>query len=122
MERIIPNFFINHCKENLEYYRGIFGGEVKNFVYYPDLTEKLMHAELHINENCILFFGDKRQESSPDSNIHTFLKLETEDEIQNVFQALAKEGRVLFELQKSSWGSFHAVVVDKNGITWDLDK
>jgi PhnB protein len=35
---------------------------------------------------------------------------------------LKKDGDVEIELQKSFWGTLHAVVIDKNGITWDLDK
>ena len=78
-------------------------------------------AELHINETCVLFFGDKLQEAEPNPNIHIFLMLETEAEIQNVYNALKKDGDVEIELQKSFWGTLHAVVIDKNGLIWDLD-
>jgi PhnB protein len=84
MKNIIPNLFIEHCMENLQYYKGIFGDELKNFVPRHDSPEKVMHAELHINENCVLFFGDKLQEAIPDPNRHIFLMLETEAEIENL--------------------------------------
>jgi PhnB protein len=122
MKSIIPNLFIDDCRENLEYYRGIFGGELKNIIPRRDAPERIMHAELHINENCVLFFGDRLQAARPDPNTHIFLKLETEEEIRNAYNALKKDGTVVIELQDSFWGTLHAVLTDKNGITWDLDK
>ena len=44
MKNIIPNIFIDNCSENLEYYKGIFGGELKNFVSRHDAPEKVMHG------------------------------------------------------------------------------
>ncbi len=122
MKTIIPNLFIDNCKENLEYYRQIFGGELKNIVPRFDEAGKIMHAELHINEICILYFGDKLEEEPPNPNIHIFLKLAAEDDIQKIYNALKDDGDVEKELGESFWGTLHAVVIDRNGITWDLDK
>jgi PhnB protein len=122
MKTIIPNLFIDNCKENLEYYRQIFGGELKNVVPRFDEAEIVMHAELHINKNCVLYFGEKLEEAPPNSNFHIFLKLDAKDDIQNIYNALRKDGDVEIELSKSFWGTLHGVVVDRNGTTWDLDK
>jgi len=121
MKMIIPNLFIDKCKENLEYYKKIFGGELNNIVPRFDTEEKVMHAELHINENCILYFGDKLELVAPTPNIHIFLKLDTEEEIRKIYDGLRIDGYVEVELDKSFWGTLHAVVIDKNGIIWDLD-
>jgi PhnB protein len=122
MKMIIPNLFIDSCKENLEYYKHIFGGELKNIVPRFDSAGKVMHAELQINENCILYFGDKLEEAPPTPNIHIFLKFDTDEEIRKIYNALKKDGCVEVELDESFWGTLHAVVIDKNGLTWDLDK
>jgi PhnB protein len=122
MKSIIPNLFIDNCKENLEFYKRIFSGELNNIAPRHDAAEKIMHAELHINKDCVLYFGDKLEEAPPDPNIHIFLKFESEAEIQKVYDSLKKEGEVELELDQSFWGTLHAVVIDKNGITWDLDK
>lgn len=122
MKSIIPNLFIDNCKENLYYYKNIFGGELNNIVPGYDATDKIMHAELHINKDCILYFGDKLGEALQDPNIHIFLKFDSEAEIQKVYDSLKKEGEIEIELKQSFWGTLHAVVIDKNGLTWDLDK
>lgn len=121
MKHIIPNLFIDNCKENLEYYRQIFGGEIRNIVPRFEQEEKIMHGELHINESCVLYFGDKLEEAPATPNIHIFLKLSTEEEIQRIYDALMAEGDAEKELDESFWGTLHAVVIDKNGIIWDLD-
>jgi PhnB protein len=122
MKSIIPNLFIDNCKENLEFYMRIFSGELINIVPRYDASEKVMHAELYINKDCVLYFGDKLEEAPPDPNIHIFLKFESEAEIQKVYDSLKIGGEVEIELDQSFWGTLHAVVTDKNGITWDLDK
>lgn len=122
MKSIIPNLFIDNCRENLEFYKNIFNGELNNIVPRYDEEDKIMHAELHINKDCVLYFGDKLEEASPNPNIHIFLKFEAEAEIQKAYDLLKEEGQVEIELNQSFWGTTHAVVIDKNGITWDLDK
>lgn len=122
MKSVIPSLFIENCKENLDYYKNIFGGELKNIVPNNNAPGKLMHAELHINEQCVLFFGDSQKPLQSDSRVHIFLALETEDEIKKIYDGLKENANVIFELQKTFWGSLHAVLVDKNGVIWDLDK
>jgi PhnB protein len=121
MKSIIPNLFMDNCRDSLEFYKGVFGGELKNIVLRQESQEKIMHAELHINKNCALFFGDKLEEGQRDPNIHIFLALDTEAEIRSIYNALKEDGDVDIELHKSFWDTLHAVVTDKNGITWDLD-
>jgi PhnB protein len=122
VKTIIPNLFIENTMENLNYYQGIFGGEIKNTVPSHENPERLMHAELYINENCVLFFGDREKSDKPNDTIHVYVKLETDEEIQKIYDNLKTTSTVGYELQKTFWGSLHAMLTDKNGIIWDLDK
>jgi PhnB protein len=122
MKKIIPNLFIENCKENLDYYKSIFGGEIKNIVPYKDASGKLMHAELHINEQCILYFCDLMQPSKTDTNIHILLAFDNEEEIKKIYDGLKENANVIYELQITFWGSLHAVIEDKNGVIWELNK
>jgi len=122
MKKIIPSLFIENCKENLDYYKNIFGGEIKNIVPYKDASGKLMHAELHINEQCILYFCDLMQPSKTHTNIHILLAFDNEEEIKKIYDGLKENANVIYELQITFWGSLHAVVEDKNGVIWELNK
>lgn len=127
MKRIIPEIYVNNCKEALEYYKNIFGGEVKN-VQMADGKEmfkgfegKVIHSELHVNSDCVFYFVDIFEGEKQVDNNHMILEMDSEEEITRVFESLSKDASVKFPLQKTFWGAFHAVLTDKFGNTWGLN-
>jgi len=127
MKSIIPEIYVKNCKDALEYYKGIFGGEIKN-VQMADGKEmfkgfegKIIHAELYINNECVMYFVDVFNDKNYESNINLVLELDSEEEINKVYSALSKDGKVKFQLQKTFWGAYHGVVIDCYGITWGLN-
>ena len=127
MKRIIPEIYVSNCKEALEYYKETFGGEIKN-VQMADGKEmfkgfegKIIHAELHINPECILYFVGIHAETKEPGNINLVLELESEEEINKIYEKLSKNGSVKFPLQKTFWGAYHGVVIDCYGNTWGLN-
>lgn len=128
MKKVIPHFSIPNCQEALEYYKGIFGGEIKNtqtgegLEMFKGQEEKLIHAELHVNEECILYFNDVFQpEHTVGTVVSNVLDMDSEEEIDRIYDALSTEGTIMMALQDTFWGAKHAVVVDKNGLQWDLN-
>lgn len=127
MKKIIPHIYLDNCKEALQYYQQVFGGELKN-VETSDGKEmfkghegKYIHAELHINESCVLYFADVFSPVTKGNNIWLTLDLESEDEIKSIFTTLAKDGQVKMELQDTFWNSKYGVVIDKYGVVWELN-
>lgn len=127
MRSITPSIYINNCKEALEYYREVFGGEIKN-VKLADGIEmfkghegKIIHSELHINESCILYFVDIFDDRKETGNIELVIELDKEEEINRVYSSLKEKGTVGYELQKTFWGAYHAVVTDQYGTVWGLN-
>lgn len=127
MKKVIPDFSIQNCQEALNYYQEVFGGEIKNLQMTDDKEMfkvhegKVLHAELHINSECVLYFNDVFEPKTIGNNINTILALESLDEINDIYNKLKEKGKVTFELQKTFWGSYHAVVIDYNGFIWSLD-
>jgi PhnB protein len=127
MKKIIPNLSVENCKAVLQYYQEVFGGEIKNMQLadgkemFKGHEGKIVHAELHINKECILYLNDSFEEKAVGNNISLVLQLDSEAEINSIYSALSRKGKVVFELQKTFWGSFHAVVIDYYGINWSLD-
>ena len=127
MKSIIPNIYVENCKEAIKYYQEVFGGQLKN-VQLADNVEmfkghegKIIHAELHINDECQIYFADIFGEKKESGNIDLVLELDSEDEINRLYSILSQEGSIEFELQKTFWGAYHAVVTDKFGNTWSLN-
>lgn len=127
MKRIVPNISVENCKKALEYYKKVFGGEVKN-VQLADGKEmfkghegKIIHSEFHINDDCIIYLYDILGDKTTGHNISLILDLESEEEINKLYSALSDNGSVKFELQKTFWGAYHAVIVDRFGVKWSLN-
>lgn len=127
MKSIIPSIYVENCKEALEFYKGVFGGELKNIQLADNIQMfkghegKIIHAELHVSDTCVLYFVDLFDEKKDNSGIQLVLELDSEEEINKVYSELSESGSVGFELQKTFWGAFHAVVTDSYGITWGLN-
>lgn len=127
MKRIIPEIFVRDCRGALEYYKELFGGEIKNVQLadgkemFRGLEGKIIHSELHINDDCVLYLVDILNEEHAAANANLLLELESEDEINRIYSGLSKDGAIRYELQKTFWGAYHAVVTDKYGNTWGLN-
>ena len=128
MKKLVPHIRVENCKEAVEYYKQVFGGEIKQtqladgIEMFKGHEGKYIHAELHINENCIIYFADIFDEDiQVGSNILLGPDFESEAEITNVYESLSKDGQIEMELQDTFWGAKHAIVRDKHGIKWELN-
>ena len=128
MKRIVPHVLIENCKEEVAYYQKVFGGEIKNtqlsdgIDMFKGHEGKYIHAELHINEHCILYFADIfGGKPVKESNLLIGPDLESKEEITHIYNALAEDGEIIMELQDTFWGAKHAIVKDRNGISWELN-
>lgn len=127
MKSIIPEMFVENCKEALEYYKGVFGGEIQNVQMadgkpmFEGLEGKVIHSELHINGTCTLYLMDILEDGQEGKNVNLLLEMDSEEEINRIYSALKEKGSVKFELQKTFWGALHAVVIDCYGNSWGLN-
>jgi PhnB protein len=127
MKRIIPEVYVENCKEALDYYQEVFRGEIKNVQLadgkpmFAGYEGKIIHSELHINDACIIYLVDVLDETKKGRNTHLLLELDSEEEINRLYSSLSKNGTIVFELQKTFWGAYHAVVTDSFGNTWGLN-
>ncbi|PLR67326.1 MULTISPECIES: VOC family protein [Bacillaceae] len=122
--------FNGNAKEALEYYKGVFGGEIAEIQTYgeadyptpPEADNRIMHARFK-KDDLLLMVSDAFPGQSVDvgSNISLVLEFESDDEIRTVYSALIEKGSIYMELQDTFWGATYAKVKDAYGITWDLN-
>ncbi|WP_191560084.1 VOC family protein [Metabacillus idriensis] len=122
--------FNGNAKEALEYYKGVFGGEIAEIQTYgeadyptpPEADNRIMHARFK-KDDLMLMVSDAFPGQSVDvgSNISLVLEFESDDEIRTVYSALIEKGSIYMELQDTFWGATYAKVKDAYGITWDLN-
>ncbi|WP_462413506.1 VOC family protein [Neobacillus sp. Marseille-QA0830] len=121
--------FTGNCREALEFYQSIFGGEVSDLQTYeqagykvPGAENLLIHARFR-KDDLFIMASDASPGSSivVGNNISLALDFESEEEIQRVYDALRKNGTIHMELQDTYWGAKYGKVKDAYGISWDLN-
>ncbi|HEY1074315.1 MAG TPA: VOC family protein [Patescibacteria group bacterium] len=120
-------FFTGNCREAMEFYKEVFGGELSVQTYgaaQSDLPEemkhmgdKVMHALL--NGGLIrLMASDSTRDKFEDSFISLALGGTDEAKLREVFEKLSDGGKVTQPLKKESWGDVFGSLTDKFGVDW----
>lgn len=118
----------------MNFYKSVFGGEFMTFSRYKDVPggekmidaekEKIMHASLPVGGNIIM--GTDMLESMGHSlitgnNVSICIEAESEQEVDRLFQALSAGGKVEMPANKTFWGAYFGMCIDKFGIKWMLN-
>ena len=109
-------FFTGDCAEAMEFYKGLFGGELKTMPN-PD-GKGLMHADLSGGD--ISFMACDGDRTTPYETCRITLSLSGTDgeKITAAFNALAEGGEITSPLKAESWGDTFGTVTDKFGVDW----
>lgn len=125
--------FNNNCEEAFRHYRSIFGGEFGQTMRFGDAAEagmpeaeanKIMHMELPIGKKSILMGSDTPSSMGtqvPGTNYNIAVHPESEAEANHIFTGLAEGGQVVMPLEKTFWGAYFGMLVDKYGIHWMIN-
>ena len=125
--------FNGNCEEVFNFYKGIFGGEFLMLSRYKEIPsehalpdterEKIMHIALPLGP-CSILMGSDIPAAFPNavrgSNYYIWLSTDNEEETIKIFNALAEGGVIAMPLDKTFWGSFFGMCVDKYGTQWML--
>ncbi len=122
--------FAGNAREALEYYQGIFGGEISNLQTYgdagyttpPEAKDLIIHAQFKAGDLFIMVSDTFPGNSIVvGNNISLALDFQSEEEIQKIYDALRETGMVHMELQDTFWGAKYGKVKDAFGVIWDLN-
>jgi PhnB protein len=123
--------FGGNCEEALNFYRGVFGGEIAGLMRFEgsplmtdlpaDYGSKVMHASfVGANGDVKFMASDGRPNSTHDQGSRISLSVSMSDvaDGERVFRALADGGTVTMDFQKTFWGATFGMLTDKYGIDW----
>ncbi len=122
--------FKGECQDALNFYKGIFGGEVINKETWEnkevDIPEnyrnKLQHAELKGKG-----FHFMAYDAAPDTPVNSGNKVcmsldyDSESEAKDAFNALSAQGKVNTPFQKTSWDAHYGRCTDQYGVQWMIN-
>jgi len=117
--KLIPYlFFVGNCREAMEFYKIVFGGELSLSPYEGERADKIMHAHLSGGEISLMASDSTRTEPYETSSISLSLGGTDSEKLTNTFNALAVGGKVQAELTKQFWGDTFGMLTDKFGVDW----
>lgn len=118
-------YFTGNCREAMEFYREVFGGELFIQTHGEalgdaagDRKDKVMHASLRADGIHFMASDSDRKEPFGDSFVSLSLSGSDDKEIRTIFDKLSQGGKVASELKKEFWGDIFGSVTDKFGVDW----
>jgi PhnB protein len=118
--------FADDARQALEFYRGVFGGELSLSTFGeagaaegPD-ADKVMHGQLETPAGYTLMVADTPagMDRTVGTNISISLSGDDGDELRRYFAALSDGGTVTVPLEKQVWGDEFGMCVDPFGVAW----
>jgi PhnB protein len=121
--------FPGNTEEAFNFYKSIFGGEFTNVQRFgkgekipESVSNKIMHIALPVGNGNVLMGTDACEEMgfklTKGNNMYIILDPESKEEADNLFNSLAKGGKIGQPLQDTFWGAYYGDVTDKFGIQW----
>jgi|tagenome__1003787_1003787.scaffolds.fasta_scaffold20678382_2 PhnB protein len=120
--------FDGNAREAMEYYRDVFGGELRvstfgEFGMEGAGSDKIMHAQLETPSGYTLMASDTApgmQRTTGDA-ITVSLSGEDGDELRGYWDKLSDGGQVTMQFEKQMWGDEFGMCVDRYGVPWMID-
>lgn len=119
-------FFQGNAKEAMEFYKSVFGGdlriqtmdEVPSEAQMPEANPNdVMHARLD-GGLVVLMASDSKNASPKAAKIELSLSGSDESQLREAFDKLAEGGKVNMPLSKMFWGDLFGQLSDKYDIDW----
>jgi len=122
--------FNGNTEEVFNFYKSVFGGEFAMVSRFKDTPgcenmpeaeqNHIMHIVLPIGNNVIM--GTDVPKSMPQvtagSNISLCISVESREEANRLYNALAEAGKASMPMQDMFWGDYYGMLTDKFEIQW----
>ena len=126
--------FNGNSEEAFNFYKTIFGGEFITCQRYRDMPgcdkmnaedqEKMMHISLPVGDTTLMasdVLGNQGEQVRPGNNFHICLQAENEKEASRLFNELSGDGKIEMPMNKTFWGAYFGMCMDKFGILWMIN-
>lgn len=127
--------FAGNTEEAFKFYQSVFGGELQiarfkdfggNSMGVPDQDlDKIANVALPLGKDTILMGTDTLeslgQKLIAGNNFSIALEAGSEEEAEQVFNALADGGKVVMPLERTEWAEKYGMCTDKFGVQWMMN-
>ncbi|HYF33489.1 MAG TPA: VOC family protein [Chitinophagaceae bacterium] len=127
--------FNGNSEKAMNFYKKVLGGEFTNVQRYKDIPgsekmneddkEKMIHISLKVSEQITLMASDTVTQMEGrmnfGNNFHICVQAANEKEADKLFNALSEDGKIEMPMNKTFWGAYFGMCVDKFGIQWMIN-
>ena len=120
--------FDGNAREAMEFYRDVFGGELRVNTFGEYGTEgpgsdKIMHAQLETPSGYTIMAADTPPGTQRTSGDSITVSLSGDDgaELRGYWDKLADGGQVTMPFEKQMWGDEFGMCTDRYGVPWMVD-
>ncbi len=133
MAQLSPYIMFNgNCEEAFTFYKSVFGGDFSIIMKNKDTPagvpappnmnpDHIMHISLPISKETILMGSDMPEAYGPATRGNSFsisVNTASEEETTKIFNGLSAGGKITMPLDRTFWGSFFGMCVDKYDVQW----
>jgi len=121
--------FNAQCAEAMKFYHTCFGGNIE-MNYFKDIPgdvppgagDLVMHANIK-NNHFVLMASDATPDiiMKPGDNVSLSVDATSQEEADKFFNHLAQGGSIKMPIQKTFWGAYFGMLVDKFGLHWMIN-
>jgi PhnB protein len=127
-------FFSGNCEEALNFYKGVFGGEITGISRWnempkdaggppvtPETADRIMHAEFKAGDVSFMASDASPGKTYGEGPVSLSIGLTDEAEAHRIYDALSAGGTAEMPLADMFWGAKFGMLTDKFGIDWMIN-
>jgi len=126
--QVIPyiTFTDGQCAKALKFYKEVLNAKIEQEMKFegspmetPENKELILHTSFKIGTSQIMASDTtKSSDVTVGNNITMSLDLQSKAEVDRIFTALSKGGKVVMALNDTFWGAYFGILIDQFGIQW----
>jgi len=124
--------FHGNCREALEYYQTVLGGQIVAMMPHrgtpaeeftsPDWLDKIMHGRLVVNDSAVIMGSDSPpQYQKAPGGFGVCVSTNDLEEGKRIVAGLAEGGQVGMPYEETFWAKGFGMCTDRFGISWMIN-
>jgi PhnB protein len=120
--------FSGDCREAINHYHAVLGGEITALETYggspaegmapADWEDKIMHTTLHVGEMDLMASDVGPGQFEQPQGYNVSVQVDDVDEAERVFAGLSEGGEIVMPLEETFWAARFGMLKDRFGINW----
>jgi PhnB protein len=122
--------FDGTCEQAFRFYADTLGGTLQTLMRWgqmpmsdipPELSDKIGHATLRVGAATLMGNDVRHEDYAPLQGFAITLGVPDLEAAERIFDALAADGTVALPLAATFWSLAFGIVVDRFGVTWEIN-